>query len=977
MTEETKSKCPRCGAILPASDSPALCAACVMQQAMDAASGTETMAMDHGPLLALNGPDEFPFEFGDYQLVCLLGRGGMGAVYEAVQRSTGRRVALKMLGQQLESAAMRQRFLREGRLAAGVTHPNSLYVYGAEEIDGVPVITMEIVESGTLSDELKRRGPMPIADAVDAALGIIAGLEAAYSVGVLHRDIKPSNIFVKPDGGVTVGDYGLSVSTVATVDSFATATGVALGTPAFAAPEQLKGAELDVRADIYSVGATLYTLLTNRAPIEGNNPVQIVAAALDVKPDSVKALRPGVPTALAGVIAKCLAKKPEQRYADYPELRRALLPFSSEMPQPASFRKRLLAGFIDALLGWFFPAGLLCGYYGRINLAEMLAAEEFLALAALFCWHVCYMGLPEGIWGTGLGKWLTGLRVVRSDGRRLGVPIGLGRAVMNWASGQGAIIVSLLIMAGLLPVPDTFVMGGVVYGFGQIILLMVPFLTMRRDNGWAAMWDLGTRSRVIERARGLVRPPWPNKNAASEAGKEEERMGPYLVVERLTADWVMAIDPALRRRVWLRQSVAGSLDSARRDLARPGRVRWQQSVVTDEGKWEVFEAPIGVSLANLVAEGEAPHWESIRFWLYDLTLELAQGTQDRTLPDRLGLGHVWITTAGRALILDEAWPGLGATQPMVDVSNMSGQLKFLDAVARCCAPTSVPAHARRLLVSMASGSFEKLNFLAGNLRSLLNKPARIDRSTRTASLLLAPLILVVLAIFGMSVAGPASVRAKSLALEEAYPGLPALNDVLRYRYSLPGQDRRFIQVHLAGHYRYEDFANYSDWDRYRLLGDWDRRVLREVAERPPTFSAAELESADRRIKEALPDYLERERRWNLLTSLPRGFRFTAQCLVWVAALQWITLLIVEKTVGQYLFGFALVDYRGQAARRGRLMLRWTVAWGLFLIAILGERWLGEFSMMILALWFVGVLVALIRPERGIQDEVSGCWVVSR
>ena len=161
-----------------------------MLQAMDESEAPPTQMMEPGHALALSGPSELPCDFGDYQLIRLLGRGGMGTVYEAVQRSSGRRVALKMLGQQLESVEMRQRFLREGRLAAGISHPNSLYVYGAEEIEGVPVITMEIAESGTLTDELKKRGPLPIADAVDAVLGIIAGLESSPAVGGLHRDIK-------------------------------------------------------------------------------------------------------------------------------------------------------------------------------------------------------------------------------------------------------------------------------------------------------------------------------------------------------------------------------------------------------------------------------------------------------------------------------------------------------------------------------------------------------------------------------------------------------------------------------------------------------------------------------------------------------------------------------------------------------------------------------------------------------------------
>ncbi|MCP3861472.1 MAG: serine/threonine protein kinase, partial [Phycisphaeraceae bacterium] len=211
-------------------------------------------------------PTEFPCEFGGYRLLGLLGRGGMASVYEAEQIATTRRVALKRLGQQLDSPEMRQRFLREGRLAAGVSHPNSLYVFGSEEIAGIPVITMEIAGSGTLNDRLKKRGPFPTKEAVDATLDVIAGLEAAHAAGVLHRDIKPSNCFVSPDGSVKIGDFGLSVSTLAKDDSYATASGVIMGTPAFASPEQLRGDDLDVRADIYSVGATLFTLLTAQAP---------------------------------------------------------------------------------------------------------------------------------------------------------------------------------------------------------------------------------------------------------------------------------------------------------------------------------------------------------------------------------------------------------------------------------------------------------------------------------------------------------------------------------------------------------------------------------------------------------------------------------------------------------------------------------------------------------------------------------------
>jgi len=304
MNTSENDKCKRCGAVVPAKSTEKLCPACLMSGALEPPGGkAETVTLASGESLSRYGHSEFPCEFGGYRLLGLLGRGGMGTVYEAEQIATGRRVALKMLGQQLDSPEMRQRFLREGRLAAGVSHPNSLYIFGSEEIESVPVITMEITGSGTLKDKLKKRGPLPTTEAVDAILDVIAGLEAAVAAGVLHRDIKPSNCFVSPDGSVKIGDFGLSVSTLAKDDSYVTASGVIMGTPAYASPEQLRGDTLDLRADIYSVGATLFTLLTDRAPFEGDNAVQVVANAVNQKPKPLTELRKDVPPGLERVVA--------------------------------------------------------------------------------------------------------------------------------------------------------------------------------------------------------------------------------------------------------------------------------------------------------------------------------------------------------------------------------------------------------------------------------------------------------------------------------------------------------------------------------------------------------------------------------------------------------------------------------------------------------------------------------------------------
>ena len=237
--------------------------------------------------------------FGPYRILRLLGRGGMGVVYEAEELETGRRVALKVLGRQFDSPADRARFLREGRLAASINHPNSVYVYGTEEIDGTPTIAMELVSGGTLQERVKNHGPMPVAVAVDAILQIIAGLEAAQAIGILHRDIKPGNCFEDADGTVKIGDFGLSISTAARAETNITAAGTMVGTPAFCSPEQLRGEELSARSDMYSVGVTLFYLLTGRMPFEGHNIVQLIANVLEKPAPSPRDFRKEIPKGLA------------------------------------------------------------------------------------------------------------------------------------------------------------------------------------------------------------------------------------------------------------------------------------------------------------------------------------------------------------------------------------------------------------------------------------------------------------------------------------------------------------------------------------------------------------------------------------------------------------------------------------------------------------------------------------------------------
>jgi uncharacterized RDD family membrane protein YckC len=754
MNTSEKDKCKRCGAVIRRESTEKLCPACLLSGALEPPGGEgATVSMGPGESLSLYGPSEFPCEFGGYRLLGLLGRGGMGTVYEAEQLTTGRRVALKMLGQQLDSPDMRKRFLREGRLAAGVNHPNSLYIFGSEEIEGLPVITMEIAGAGTLKDKLKKCGPLPVTEAVDAVLDVISGLEAAFARGVLHRDIKPSNCFVSPDGSVKVGDFGLSVSTLARTDTFITAHGKIMGTPAYASPEQLRGDALDLRADIYSVGATLFTLLTNQAPFEGDNAVQVVANAVNKKPKPLTELRQDVPPGLERIVARCLAKEPDGRYADYTALRNALLPFSSKEPEPASMNIRGSAGWIDFIIAFLIPYVTLMLWVGGEKLTAWPLAERTLYSAryyiALWSFGFLYFSIVEGIWGAGLGKYLKGLRVVRTNGR----PPGFGRALIRILIPIGLIeVVRNPLNMVLISYADWTWLQTVIYVVTANICAWIPVLftlRVRRETGFVTLWDLASGTRVVIQPKGTVRPSIEPAAGPQISTEGTDLLGPYRIIkEMVPGKWIAAADPVLRRPVWLLRRTSSELSLARRNLSRHSRLRWLQKVERSQATWDAFEATEGVPFSSLIKNGKRLSWSNLRHWLGDLASELWDATGDKTLPTELSLDHVWITAQGRAVLLDEPWPDVETCAERIGVGDLAGQQRFLNAVAACAESTSLPLHARGVLQNLADAKFEKLSFLAGMLRGLLDKPAEISKGIRAGSILMMPLYLWILGFVG-------------------------------------------------------------------------------------------------------------------------------------------------------------------------------------------------------------------------------------
>ena len=314
-------------------------------------------------------PADLPFlfqagqRFGPYLIIRPLGKGGMGQVYQAEESESGRRVAMKILSRGLGDDEERERFLSEGRVAASLSHPNSVYIFGTCEVQGLPVIAMELAPGGTLKDLLVDGQPLAPPAAVDAILQVIAGLHEAAALGILHRDIKPSNCFVDRDGRILVGDFGLSIATLAREPGTSAGMGMIAGTPGFASPEQLRGEPLDVRSDIYSVGATIYYLLTGRPPfVEERVTVLVTRMATEI-PASPAAIRRDVPKGLAAVVMRCLARTPQERYADYRALAAALEPFRSTTQVAAGLSRRFFASVADSIVSSLVltPVNMLAG----------------------------------------------------------------------------------------------------------------------------------------------------------------------------------------------------------------------------------------------------------------------------------------------------------------------------------------------------------------------------------------------------------------------------------------------------------------------------------------------------------------------------------------------------------------------------------------------------------------------------------------
>ena len=251
-----------------------------------------------------------------YEILEKIGTGGMSDVYKAKCHKLNRFVAIKVLKQEFsENANFVSKFRTEAQAAAGLMHPNIVNVYDVGEENGIYYIVMELVDGITLKKYIEKKARLSFKEAVSIAIQVSMGIEAAHNNHIIHRDIKPQNIIISKDGKVKVTDFGIAKAATSN-----TITSNVMGSVHYTSPEQARGGYSDEKSDIYSLGITIFEMLTGRVPFNGETTVAIAIKHIQEEMPSPKEFVPEIPASVEGIVLKCCQKSPDRRYQNMQEL---------------------------------------------------------------------------------------------------------------------------------------------------------------------------------------------------------------------------------------------------------------------------------------------------------------------------------------------------------------------------------------------------------------------------------------------------------------------------------------------------------------------------------------------------------------------------------------------------------------------------------------------------------------------------------
>ncbi len=531
-----------------------------------------------GELDSLAQPQEGENFLAHYRLHEQIGRGGMGTVYRAQDTLLDRQVAVKVLADELSAdPALRDRFVREARIIARMSHPNLPQIHFVGRSEGRLFFAMEWIDGESL-EALLGRGPVPVASALRLIRQVAIGLQAAHRAGIVHRDIKPSNLMVTRDGVVKILDFGIARS--AAFDAGATATGVFLGTPHYASPEQARGEKADHRSDVYSTGLVLFALLTGRPPFDGANPLTILTDRL-LKP--VPEISPDIACGeeVRRLVRLMMAKDPADRHQSCEELRREIEEASPGELVPAGVSKREWAGTLDVLLIvipivaiWaIFQA--VTGYFPTTLLYDSVPGRVLLGLI-LLGWPCAYSLLLADRKGRTVGQRWQG---IHTGTRESETPTRRGLALRN-ALIWGPIAIGMAIQTDWPPVAVhladlgiwRLVVNNVPFRLVQLwilVLLLMPRL--HREGRHVA--DMLSRTHILEISR-----PW---RAASTGAQPRGRLAPKLLSRRSLAH-VPVFLFLIAVAVFVIQQGGG----LRGGIVKPARMKIRETVVVGRPGWD-------------------------------------------------------------------------------------------------------------------------------------------------------------------------------------------------------------------------------------------------------------------------------------------------------------------------------------------------------------------------------------------------------
>jgi Protein kinase domain/RDD family len=431
---------------------------------------------------------------GHFRIDEKLGAGGMGEVYLATDLALDRPVAIKVLPADRASGAARDRLIREARAQARVHHPNVAHIYFIGEDDGRLYFALEYLAGKTLADRVAA-GPLDVDDALELVRGAALGLREAERAGFLHRDVKPSNLMLDAHGVVKVLDFGLVAAYDTAVGDGPVAQTTLAGTPLYMAPEQARGEPIDLRADVYALGATLFHLISGRPPFVADSVAELVSMhATSVRPMLPKRgnSRTAI-TAIDRLIARMMAPNAADRLASYDDVIRAIDLASTRRTRPVGFWVRTSATAADVIFGSMLATAIILPTGISQNVGAGVSAIVFLIVTTI----------AVGWRGTTPGKSLFELELISSDTG--GAPT-WRQAITRQLALSSAIIIAGILQERVLAaksLSSTIVTGAliaiVVIGYGDLVI--ASFWRAGRRT----LWDLVSHTQVRYRVTGATR----------------------------------------------------------------------------------------------------------------------------------------------------------------------------------------------------------------------------------------------------------------------------------------------------------------------------------------------------------------------------------------------------------------------------------------------------------------------------------------